>query len=235
MKIKLLILLLAFTCIASAQIPIKTLRLKNGTADVTIDSAKVEAGKFYLWIHGLTDPVHAVGVDSTFADSAAIADTSRAAGVATEAALADSAVIADTARAAGSATQATLADSATIADSSRAAVNADLAAEATHATSADAATSATSATSAAYADSSGRIHVSGIEFSIGTDTFDTTAETDTVLVEGGTTESIYLAWTTGDTITSNDVLSMETIDGGFVVHRPGSGTSNLPYAYIKLK
>jgi hypothetical protein len=211
MKIRLTLLFILFTALAAAQLPIKTLRLKNGSADITIDSAKVEAGKLYFWIHGLTDPVHAVGVDSTFADSAAIADSARASG------MASIATEADTARASS------FADSTMVADSARASGTASTAIE------------ADTARASSFADSTGKVHISGIDFDVGINVFDTTAETDTVLIEGGTTGSIYFAWPTGDTITSSDILSMETIDGGFVVHRPSSGTSNLPYAYIKLK
>jgi hypothetical protein len=49
---RIIISLILFSVIAFSQAPVKRLRLKNGTSDITIDSAKILSGSLIFYING---------------------------------------------------------------------------------------------------------------------------------------------------------------------------------------
>ena len=69
----------------------------------------------------------------------------------------------------------------------------------------------------------------------GSNSFVATATTDTVTVSGLEATGVVNAWATGTSINANDVLSVQTRTGEFVVHRPAAGTSGLPYSFEVIK
>lgn len=73
-------------------------------------------------------------------------------------------------------------------------------------------------------------------YATGSDSFVTTATTDTVTITGADTlmeaEDIFLIQAYGATISSNDVLSYTVLgDNQIVIRRPSSGTSGLKYKW----
>lgn len=65
--------------------------------------------------------------------------------------------------------------------------------------------------------------------------FTTTETGDTTVISGVTTSSIFQVWATGQSVNANDVLSVTVKTDSLIVTRPSSGTSNLPYKYLRLK
>ena len=70
----------------------------------------------------------------------------------------------------------------------------------------------------------------------GSDSFTTTATTDTVTVAGGASTDYYFVQATGAAAPSaNDAMRIEALTGKFVVWRAASGTSGLTYNWFRIK
>ena len=70
---------------------------------------------------------------------------------------------------------------------------------------------------------------------VGQDAFTTTATADTVSVTGGLATDIYMVTGIGGSVDQQDVLQVEAISGGFIVHRLASGASALEYNWLRIK
>lgn len=70
---------------------------------------------------------------------------------------------------------------------------------------------------------------------VGIGVFTTTAQVCTLTVQQAAVTDNYLLTPIGTTVTSNDVLSAESITTGVIVHRPASGTSGLSFFYMRIR
>lgn len=71
----------------------------------------------------------------------------------------------------------------------------------------------------------------------GSDSFATTAETDTVTISGALDTDYYFLTPTGSSIDadSDDLLMAEAGTGQLIVHRPANGTSGLTYNWLRVR
>ena len=78
--------------------------------------------------------------------------------------------------------------------------------------------------------------ISGGATTRGSDSFTTTAQTDTVVIAGAGTGDFYFLQATGTgVLILADALSAEAISGKLVVHRGAAGTSGLTYNWFRIK